>query len=283
MGYSQQYYQISGDTSGTLGANSPYLAVGNLSVTTGCTLTIQSGTRIVFHCDFEIPNTSTLIIEEGCTLEFSGFWYVVNDIVYYAGTRLLVDGELQANGTSGSPIVFTKSSDLDVIGWGGILFDGTSNSNTSNMDYCVVENVVKGLRDTNNMRYDAGALYIRDFDNLTVNKSIFQNNSTHYGGALYITNVSDDLKFNDCTFHENTALYSGGAAYLVSDANPVFKTCIFEKNEALTDDGGAVFINNSDPLFESNCEFNENIAERHGGAVAVINNGQPEFEKSTLF
>ena len=100
-------------------------------------------------------------------------------------------------------------------------------------------------------------------DLLTVEGSVFEDNSAGDGGAIYWGGEGD---INDSTFEDNSALGHGGAIYFGEDASIGYS--VFENNFA-NNRGGAVYgdyvliLNHSD--FVSNSSFGS------GGAVATDN------------
>ena len=93
---------ISTDTTWTL-ANSPYFVEGNITVESGVVLTIEAGVEVRFNGSFSF----------------------------------IVNGTLNATGTSGLPIKFTSNQTLPSSGdWQGIILQGTNNT----MDYWQISN-----------------------------------------------------------------------------------------------------------------------------------------------
>jgi len=93
------------DETWTAGAN-PHDIVGNVTVPAGCSLTIDPGVEVVFKGN------------------------------YY----LRVAGDLQAQGTGGNPILFTK--DLSVASWNYIQF---YTNGTGSLSYCTIEHALYGV------------------------------------------------------------------------------------------------------------------------------------------
>lgn len=165
-----------------------------------------------------------------------------------AGTRIVVAdqtmitvtsaGSIQANGVSGSEIVFT--ADNPNTGWRGIYFNGGTDDNpSSSFEYTTFE--------------------YGNADGSTA--------STNSGGAVSISYHSD-ISFVNCHFENNQAATYGGAinsAY----SQLILENCTFKSNQAVGfDGGGAIHIVNSDghELRIENCEFYNNSAST-GGAI----------------
>jgi predicted outer membrane repeat protein len=164
-----------------------------------------------------------------------------------AGTRIVVAdqtmitvtsaGSIQANGVSGSEIVFTAEN--PATGWRGIFFDsGTGDDLSSSFEYTTFE-----------------------YGNADGSSA-----STNAGGAVSISYHSDIL-FVNCHFEYNQAATYGGAinsAY----SQLILENCMFKSNQAEGSGGGAVHITNSDGkvLRIENCEFYNNYAYT-GGAI----------------
>ncbi len=152
-----------GNVSGTWNlASSPYLINGDITVVSG----------------------ETLIIEPGVVVEFQN-WY-----------RLIVNGNIQAIGTSSQQIVFTATPPgPGEPGWPGIDFiDANSNSK---LEYCVIENGQSIAAEPNDR-----------------------------GGAVYMLNSSPEIK--NCTMR-NFRVKSYGAAIYCDNSNPLIEGCTINR------------------------------------------------------
>ena len=99
------------------------------------------------------------------------------------------------------------------------------------------------------------------------------NNSSSYGGALYVEE-NCNLTLNNCLFSQNKAAYMGGGAIYLGywTGNVYINNCTFTDNEATvnTNGGGAVYINGPTVYFEG-CTFSGNISAKQGGAIYSYN------------
>ena len=150
-----------------------------------------------------------------------------------------------------------------------------------------------------------GAISSRDRSNITVQQSLFkENTATHSGGAIYMRKTRGS--FVNCTFErnsaksllhkmayggaissldrsnitvqqslfkENTATYSGGAIDMETARNS-FVNCTFERNSVKyrpenSDFGGAICARSFSYLTMNQCIFKENRAATTGGATFI--------------
>ena len=162
-----------------------------------------------------------------------------------------------------------------------------------------------------------GAIASNDRSNITVQQSLFkENTATYIGGAIHMQKTRGS--FVNCTFErnsakcfpnkkmaggaisstdrsnitvqqslfkENTATYSGGAIHMQRSRGS-FVNCTFERNslKGLPDKisfGGAICAINASYLTMHQCIFKENRATRFGGAT-FIHKSQSSFKNCTF-
>lgn len=140
---------LSGSLSGTLGPGS-YIVVGNCTVDSGNTLTIQSGTTLLFsgHYSFKIY------------------------------------GELTAVGTEQDSIVFVSQFPGWEYEWSGIRFMSGSSRN-SILSYAYMENAKYHVWP----EYNGGAVYV-EANGITVTHCWIKNNYASAGGGIYVESAS---------------------------------------------------------------------------------------------
>ena len=195
-------------------------------------------------------------------------------------------------------------------GGGAILMKKTRGSFVN----CTFErNSAKSLRQKLQL---GGAICSRDCSNITVQQSLFkENTATFSGGAILMKKTRGS--FVNCTFErnsakslphkitaggaicsrdcsnitvqqslfkENTATYGGGAI-LMEKTRVSFVNCTFERNSVerrqISDFGGAVCAGNRSYLTMHQCRFKENRASGIGGAL-FIQNSQSSFKNCTF-
>ena len=92
-----------------------------------------------------------------------------------------------------------------------------------------------------------GALSLRtnSFSNINITNSIFQNNTSGHGAAIYFNGYAKPISIINCTFHSNSALNSGGGAIdmmiVATRSTITVADCMFQNNTA-SKDGGVVSI-----------------------------------------
>ena len=127
---------------------------------------------------------------------------------------------------------------------------------------CTFErNSAKGLPDKISV---GGAISSRNRSNITVQQSLFkENTATYIGGAIYIQKALGS--FVNCTFERNSAkslpdkISFGGAISSRNRSNITVQQSLFKENTA-TYSGGAIYIQNTRGSFV-NCTFERNTAK----------------------
>ena len=121
-----------------------------------------------------------------------------------------------------------------------------------------------------------GAICSRDRSNITVQQSLFkENTATYSGGAIYMQKTRGS--FINCTFERNSAksilnkMTAGGAISSVDRSNITVQQSLFKENTA-TYSGGAIHMQKTQGSFV-NCTFERNSAKSlphkmvYGGAI----------------
>lgn len=192
-------------------------------------------------------------------------------VTIVAGTRIVVAdqtmitvtsvGSIQANGTSGSGIVFTAENPN--TGWRGIFFDsGTGDDPSSSFEYTTFE---YGNADG----ASGGAVSISYHSDISFVNCLFENNqSDKYGGA--INSAYSQLILENCTFKSNQAgVFDGGGGIRImnSDGHELrIENCEFYNNNANT--GGAIHAESAAGLTVSGSVFANNESD-NGSAVTI--------------
>jgi len=146
----------------------------------------------------------------------------------------------------------------------GIIYTSTFNNNTANIGGAIqnmgdltIDNSVFN----NNTADNGGAIYNHEYGTLTIYNSTFNNNTADYGGAI---NNNGTLTIYNSTFNNNAE--NGGAIYNDEYGTLAIYNSTFNNNTA--DYGGAIY--NYGTLTIYNSTFNNNTAENGG---AINNNG----------
>ena len=176
------------------------------------------------------PDHSRLTLSPGSVLKFAENTDL--QVSWYYRTY----GELYAEGTAETPIIFT-SINGEVGGWNGIVFNGESDDFvgvSSSLKHCIIENgnernlylgattqpsVIENCVFSNANGY---GLQFSDCGNgITVNNCQFQNNG-NYGMCFY--NCGDGITVSDCLFQNNGnhGMYFNNAYYVHEFENLTF-------------------------------------------------------------
>jgi len=207
---------------------------GNLSGT------LEAGTYSI-GADVTVPSGEVLIIEPGAKLCFR------------ENVKLLVNGQLIANGTSADSIVFTQKD--DGVRWGGIhLFSHLDNQ----ISYSIIEYSGKGgviidhsdatihhsqiSQNSNTESGYGGGISIENGNAILYNLSIF-NNTTSNGGGISIVTHNNNVEIANCIIFNNTAAYMGGgiltSAYL-SETVPTVSNSVIYNNSTGSANSGSI-------------------------------------------
>ncbi|MBN2173469.1 MAG: T9SS type A sorting domain-containing protein [Bacteroidales bacterium] len=238
-----------GTISGTWSLDgSPYYVEGHLTIENGETLTIEPGVRVGVRGPYHIT----------------------------------VQGCLNAEGTTGNPIMFTASNPN--IYWDGFDYDGTATtSETSFFDYCIFQYG----RAMGGGEYNSGGIFaVRDYDDIEIYNSTFRNSiadqySSQYvtcGGAIALWNSSPFIQ--NCIFYDNYGMDYAGALLVYLGSNPIISNCLFYNNESPK--GGAMaFYENSNGILINSTIVN-NQAEL-GGALYFYLNSNPQVINTIMW
>ena len=240
-------------SSNTLWDTENIVVAGDITVPAGITLSINSGTDVIFYGDFQIN----------------------------------VQGRILAQGTHNDSIRFYPD-DL-ALGWDGIRFFSNSTPDSSKFEYCVFEYAIRNdmggaiyvnnfnrvlinyCSFKNNEAGEGGAIYGYN-SNMTItnndfysNKAIYYNyQAAGYGGAIRFDWFSNLTIFGN-TFTDNFATYQGGAIRLGYECVSTIQNNIFTENSSAWL-GGAVNTDNSTVLFSNNL-LDGNHADAEAGAI----------------
>ena len=270
--YSQT--EVTGNQSGTWQTNgSPYLVIGDITVPTGETLSIEPGVQVIFQGHYQFK----------------------------------VKGLLMAQGTETDSIVFTCQNTS--TGWGGIRIDGNM---TSSFQYCRFEHG-KTEGDYPDVHGGAVALLNADasFEHCVFKNNTADTGEDGMGGAIYALNAGSQTYFNDCqfisnyTFGEGGAIkfsggngiqmtrcefignhckYGGGAISCYSVAQIKMSFCLFADNYTLYSAGGAVqTLGMDNNLVFENCTFYGNTANNGDGGAVSLAYASANFVNSIVY
>ena len=259
--------------------------VGNI------TGTISSGSYRVMG-NLTVPFGESLTIESGTTLDFD------------FDTNLNIQGILTCWGSLNDSIIFTGED------WQGIIFDSQM-SDTSNLDYCVIENAISSCLEIDssviqmkNSRISGGTSFhygggINSYNSITILESclIADNSSQEYGGGVYADNSV--ISLTDCEVKLNSSEYGCGI-YLI-DSEGTIIGCNIKENTIEDNNssrGGGIYgsystvemensiIEDNSSRFGSgmyllfgdflvnNCDFENNGTDEdgYGGGIYLFNN-----------
>ncbi|MBN1338607.1 MAG: right-handed parallel beta-helix repeat-containing protein [Bacteroidales bacterium] len=155
-----------GDVSGTWSSSaSPYLVCGDISIPAAGSLTVESGTEVIFMGHY----------------------------------RFSVYGRLSAQGTAADSIMFTAND--PVSGWHGFRFINTNNNgqDSTRMEYCGIE---YGNATGTGSDNQGGKFYMENSSKVLIQNSMISKNLATGGGGFYLNQSSP--KVQNCHIFYNT-------------------------------------------------------------------------------
>lgn len=212
-------------------ANSPYRIMGDISINSG----------------------QTLSIEPGVVVSFNGFY------------RLTIRGVIMAQGTLENPITFTVADSTgfytlgDAGGWQGLYFRSQTVATVSQLRYCNISYV----KDESTTRL--AGVYAYGYNNLAINNCrIYHNRAT----GLYCYNSSPAVI--NCYIHDNQAGDVNGGGCYIFESMPNINNCEISYNYC-ENYGGGVYIEGDPYPYFKNCKIVNNSCDDRGGALAMLN------------
>lgn len=240
-------------------AGNPYSGV----ITTPWTL---SGDQ---YCGDLTVTGGTFTINAGATLRFG------------SGNSLTISGTgvLSAVGNSSSYITFTAA----VTSWGHIAFSDPTNTGNSSLDYCIIQS---GSVTGSGYTGTGGGILIRQ-NNVSVSNSIIRNNSSDWGGGIFIDN-SKNPHISKCLFKDNTTIHGGGAIYCWNGVSSIIENCIFDSNHCTEPSifyytGGAISAQILASIQVINCTFVNNTSTQTEGQGILLQNSSGSTVINCIF
>jgi|GEM_PF-3283498 len=217
--------------------------------------------------DVVIPMGHKVIISPGSTLEI------------YPFDKLVVKGCLIAEGTENDSILFTVQDDYPgTINCYGISFEMTINPGESSLKYCKFEHFRSYEWPYNidvfTPNTHGGAIYVENYDNLTIDSCSFIHNIAYVGGAICLKN--SNITIENSEFRNNFG--DCGGAIMSSSSSPIIINNIIDNNrcvggkDLLIQAGGGIYLDgsDSDKIYLTNNVISNNIACIAGG-IAICN------------
>lgn len=246
-----QTHILTGNVSGTwTRAGSPYLIEGEISISSGQSLTVEPGVLIEFQDHY----------------------------------RLNVQGQLLAVGTVNDSIRFTiddttgfRNLSVPDGGWHGIRFGySTPGDDTSRISFCRLE---WGKAVGSSPYNSGGAVAVESYDNLVISNSIISHSFAAYaGGGIAISNSDIIVKHN--TIYQNGAGFAcGGIA--VSSCDPQIINNKIDNNVALSSGGGLGLSSGADPKIIGNIIVHNSA--RYGAGIQMITNCNPSIRNNLIY
>jgi parallel beta-helix repeat protein len=234
-----------------------------------------------------IPNSATLTIEPGVTVNFQGAY------------KFYLQGRILAIGTAADTITFTAADTTN--GWLGIQFDNTPATNdTSKFYFCKLQYskttdgggafyvlgfskvIISNCR-ISNCKTDAypggGGIHCAGSSPVITNNTISHNITSFGGGGICCENSSPVITNN---LISNNAAYNGGGGIecfgIYNASNAVISNNIISNNTASY--GGGISSTNNSPIITNNLISNNTAS--NGGGISCGSDGTPNISSNTI-
>ncbi|UCE36904.1 MAG: Ig-like domain-containing protein [Thermoplasmata archaeon] len=204
------------------------------------TIWYQTDSPFIVTGDVTVEPGVTLTIEPGVEVKFDGLY------------SLIVNGTLIAQGTPGSPILFTSNQGVPAKGdWHRIRLHGANNI----MDYCEIS-------------FGDYPLYIMCAN--TKNRISNCKISNNTGDGIYLKETSGNIIYNTTV----TSSYSNGITLLISEYNIINKSFV-NQNRAF-----GIYVRSS----SNNTIMNTYVSKNTGGGIELgLNSSYIEITNVTVF
>ncbi len=254
---------ISGALNGILGPGT-YHVVGDISIESGDSLTLQPGT--IFHFDGPYPfRIYGTLLAEGTESDSIVFTTEQSGSNRWQGLRFY-------SGSSGSRLAYCLiEKGLAIDGYPNTYGGGVFCNNSSpSFAHCTISN--------NSASFGAGVFCEYYSAPSFTNCLIASNSASNCGGGV-LCNWYSSPSFTNCAVSGNWASSCAGGVYF-SNSSPTLMYCTISGNSAGDTGGGAYFSWDSSPTF-TNCTLSDNWAF-NGGGVYCYGYCSPLFTNCTL-
>ena len=248
----------------------------NTAIYKGGAIAMQKTRGSFVNCTFErnsLKGFSDKISFGGAISSADRSNITVQESLFKENTATYSGGAIHMQKTRGSFVncTFERNSAKslsDIISFGGAISSGDRSNIT----------VKESLFKENTATYSGGAIDMQKARGSFVNCTFERNsakshlNKMVYGGAIY-SHARSNITVQESLFKENTATYSGGAIHMQKTRGS-FVNCTFERNSAKSHMnkmayGGAISSSDRSNITVQQSLFKENTATYSGGAIHV--------------
>ncbi|MBN2348574.1 MAG: T9SS type A sorting domain-containing protein [Bacteroidales bacterium] len=208
----------------------------------------------------------SLTISKGVFIEFQG---------YYA---IIVQGKLNSYGAIDEPVTITINDTTGFSnwssqtgGWQGLRFQNNVSAK-SVVQYTIIEYAKATDQPFLGL---GGGIYISDYKNVEVSNCIIRNNYARIGAGLFCNNTEAEISHN--LIHSNRSDDGGGGIFCVN-ANTKILNNVIVKN--ISSKGAGLFFQNSVSPKLYNNTICENTASEFGGGIYFYQGSNPTLRNN---
>ncbi|TKJ36544.1 hypothetical protein CEE37_15080 [candidate division LCP-89 bacterium B3_LCP] len=212
--------------------------------------------------DIEIPFGSSLMIEPGVEVKFTGHH------------QFIAHGNLLAIGAPGDSIYMTHNLPYATETWAGLSLLQTEG--TSELAYCVIEwGYAQGAQSEPYSK--GGGVHVYNTSAYIHDCRISNNKADYKGGGIYLLQAYAEIGYNEIT--NNQSYDDGGGIYLQECADSYIHDNIIFSNVA--DHGAGMAYEYSGGLLESNY-INFNSAVVYSGGGICLDHSSPNIQYNVI-
>ncbi len=263
-----------------------YVSGGSVSFE-DCVLTENEGEEggNLYVADSALVTLTDTEVSEGSATDGAGIF--VDDSV----TTLVLDGATVRDNTASRWGGGVFIDDDGTLSSEGSTFDGNTGSAVNGCGVYLSDSAVfdsssdtytnNGASSWKTSTTMGGAIYLEQYNTLTMSDATFSGNYATRGGAI-AASLYPKLTIEDSVFQENEAYSYGGALHLVTSAEITLSGTTFDANATSAGVAGAIYQTSYGSLAVSECTFTSNTAKSDGGALYVYSHIEVDLRDSTF-